>query len=303
MAVGRARLSWTGASAGRASRRRLTACAARPAAAAGRRTWACCVIWAGASRAGGGRGRGAVRLGSSSSCRLADLGLEYAHRLAERPCGVGQLLRPEQHQDHHRDDENLPRAVEQVTDHLCPLQRGYIPRAVGVPRHDCTVLAGWCDSTTRSRSPGDIRRPPGSVQLACARDPGRVLGQRGGGVLADLARRGQAGAMTRPSSPSRRASRRTQRVSGVRSVTRSSPSSQLGHALARVVLGDPAPGRPQLEHDADVLAATAGTAPRPRPPARPRRGTAAATSSTCMPSTRSSRNSRTPSARRHQPSR
>src|SRR6266704_1960074 len=56
--------------------------------------------------------------------QVLHLGLQDAHRLAERPGSVGQLLRPEQHDQYHRDDEYLPRAVEQVTNHVCPHSAG-----------------------------------------------------------------------------------------------------------------------------------------------------------------------------------
>ena len=105
------------------------------------------------------------------------------------------------------------------------------------------------------------------------------------------------GAITRPSSPSRSASRRTQRVSGVRRLTRSLPSPQLGDGLARVVLGDPAAQRRQLQHHLDIVGRRPeqalvhvhrlGVAAAPR---RARRARSRA-------STRSSRNSRTASAR------
>src|SRR5580658_6938641 len=52
--------------------------------------------------------------------QAADLGLEDAHRLTERTRRIWQLLRPEQHDQHHGDDQHLPRAVEKVTYHLYP---------------------------------------------------------------------------------------------------------------------------------------------------------------------------------------
>src|ERR1700689_4121667 len=55
--------------------------------------------------------------------QAADLGLEDAHGLTERTRRVWQLLRPEQHDQHHGDDQPLPRAVEKVTYHLPSLLR------------------------------------------------------------------------------------------------------------------------------------------------------------------------------------
>src|ERR1051326_4035026 len=46
---------------------------------------------------------------------LRDLSLQDAHRLAEGPGRVGQLARTEQHDDHDRDDHDLPGAVKQVS--------------------------------------------------------------------------------------------------------------------------------------------------------------------------------------------
>ena len=50
--------------------------------------------------------------------QVVDLGLQDAHRPAERPGRVGQLPRPEKHQDHYGDDEYLPRAVKQIAKHV-----------------------------------------------------------------------------------------------------------------------------------------------------------------------------------------
>src|SRR5215470_19172358 len=44
--------------------------------------------------------------------------LQDAHRLAERARRGRELLRPEQHDDHQGDDQDLPRAIEQVTNHF-----------------------------------------------------------------------------------------------------------------------------------------------------------------------------------------
>jgi hypothetical protein len=53
--------------------------------------------------------------------QVTDFPLQDAHRLAERPSGARQLLGPEQHDDHHGDDQDLPWAVKQVTNHERPL--------------------------------------------------------------------------------------------------------------------------------------------------------------------------------------
>jgi len=39
------------------------------------------------------------------AAQVVHLGLQDAHRLPERPGGIGQLLRPEQYDQHRRDDE------------------------------------------------------------------------------------------------------------------------------------------------------------------------------------------------------
>src|ERR1700733_8399477 len=50
--------------------------------------------------------------------QVAYLGLQDPHGLTEGACRNGQLLGPEQHDEYHSDDQDLPRAVEQVTNHL-----------------------------------------------------------------------------------------------------------------------------------------------------------------------------------------
>src|SRR6185437_3778624 len=53
---------------------------------------------------------------------------------------MGQLLGPEQHDQHDRDEQYLPRAVEKVTDHVCSLQ----PVAALVrPRRRARPRTGW----------------------------------------------------------------------------------------------------------------------------------------------------------------
>src|ERR1700689_3753518 len=49
--------------------------------------------------------------------QAADLGLQDAHRLAQGARRARQLLRPEQDDQHDGDNQDLPRAVEQVTNH------------------------------------------------------------------------------------------------------------------------------------------------------------------------------------------
>ena len=60
----------------------------------------------------------ASRLGLVLVVQVLHLGLQDAHRLAEGPRRVGQLLRAEEHNQHHGDDEDLPRTVEQVANHF-----------------------------------------------------------------------------------------------------------------------------------------------------------------------------------------
>jgi hypothetical protein len=53
--------------------------------------------------------------------QVADFPLQDAHGLTEGPRRARQLLGPEQHDDYHGDDQDLPWAVEQVTNHERPL--------------------------------------------------------------------------------------------------------------------------------------------------------------------------------------
>src|SRR5690242_17480376 len=85
--------------------------------------------------------------------QAADFGLEDPHRPAQRPGRVGQLLRPEQHDDHHRDDQDLPRAVEQVTNHVC-----FLSAACGGGR--------LADGPDVPALPGQIRPEPVGAVLA-----------------------------------------------------------------------------------------------------------------------------------------
>src|SRR5215831_21039651 len=56
--------------------------------------------------------------------------LQDAHRLAERARRARELLRLEQYDDHQGDDQDLPRAIEQVTKHCAnPLNERGVGRA------------------------------------------------------------------------------------------------------------------------------------------------------------------------------
>src|ERR1700733_12897473 len=74
---------------------------------------------------GSGQGRGRLGLlllvvAVMVGVQVLHLGLEYAHRPAERARGVRHLLAAEQDDQDDRDDQDLPRTVEQVTKHLSP---------------------------------------------------------------------------------------------------------------------------------------------------------------------------------------
>src|SRR3984893_4459286 len=59
------------------------------------------------------------------AAHVLHLGLQYAHRPPEGPGGLGHLLLPDEDDEHRRDDEYLPRAVEQVTEvHVSPHSAG-----------------------------------------------------------------------------------------------------------------------------------------------------------------------------------
>src|ERR1700679_3702259 len=58
------------------------------------------------------------------------LGLEDAHRLAERTSRARELRRSEEHDEHHGDDQDLPWTVKQVANHVCPFSG--MSTAIGV---------------------------------------------------------------------------------------------------------------------------------------------------------------------------
>ena len=106
--------------------------------------------------------------------------LQDAHRLAERARRGRELLRPEQHDDHQGDDQDLPRAIEQVTYHLRSPQRVVISpatpgqRRTGSSRLFCAAFAirlwdgrgagGVRQGTRRAgRSDGDVVEPDSSA--------------------------------------------------------------------------------------------------------------------------------------------
>ena len=124
--------------------------------------------WAGLGRRGSS---------GSSSCRLLTSDLQDAHGAAERPRRIGQLLGPEQHDQHDRDDQDLPRAVEKVADH------GRSLRLVTV----CGALADGADrpSLRAQRRPEPVRAVPAEVELAVA---ARAVHRADGGA-APVARR------------------------------------------------------------------------------------------------------------------
>ena len=127
-------------------------------------------------------------------------GLEDAHGSAQRPGGVRHLPGAEQDKHHNRDNQHFQWAVEQVTYvHLSPHSGGK------------RVPAPWvaCIESLHKTAPGGTAQ---AYWASAAAASSRISAAR------------SAGEVTRPSSPSRSASRRTIRVSGVRSPTRSRPS-------------------------------------------------------------------------------
>ena len=131
---------------------------------------------------------------------LRHFGLEDAHGSAQRPGGVRHLPGAEQDKHHNRDNQYFQWAVEQVTYvHLSPHSGGK------------RVPAPWvaCIESLHKTAPGGTAQ---AYWASAAAASSRISAAR------------SAGEVTRPSSPSRSASRRTIRVSGVRSPTCSRPS-------------------------------------------------------------------------------
>src|SRR6266700_1004074 len=84
--------------------------------------------------------------------------LQDAHRLAERARRSRELLRPEQHDDHQGDDQDLPRAVEQVTNHFQILSVAGVSRA-------------WLMNRARDQAKAAAAPPGGTrevIRRACA---------------------------------------------------------------------------------------------------------------------------------------
>ena len=191
-----------------------------------------------------------------------------------------QLLRPEQHDQHNRDDQDLPRAVEQVTNHVRPLSARR--RVLGL---ESTRAPAGAVSAGKQRVAPLIRRswparrwrPRGSRPPArAARSPGRPRRAAVPG----------AGPTRYPGSAAPPAAGRRP----VRSPTRTGSTRRPSVAVG------------QFKLDEDV-SRRRGEQPRVHVHRLRVSGTSAGTSSTSTESTRSSRNSRTPSARRHHPSR
>src|SRR5208282_5699191 len=84
-----------------------------------------------------GRGRlgrlaGLRRVGIVIVVQVLHLGLEDAHLPAQRAGRVRHLLAAEEDDQHHRDDQYLPRAVEQVTQHVSPHPAGSASPRLGL---------------------------------------------------------------------------------------------------------------------------------------------------------------------------
>src|SRR5260370_11794683 len=108
--------------------------------------------------------------------------LQDAHGLAERARRRREVLRPEQHDDHQGDDQDLPRAIEQVTNHLQILSGAGVSRAWLMNRaQDQARTAAAPPGGARGWSAGRARVSAGRWPAWCVAAAGQSSGGAGGG--------------------------------------------------------------------------------------------------------------------------